>query len=313
MYRKPDFPIHVLGLEAKNSTLGAGIGIQNVKFVKQIIDLLIKSVGGAGGGTLSADGALPMRYNPEIHRRRSIRLKGYDYGQAGLYCITICAWQRQCIFGAIANGEMQLGPLGTIARDEWLRTAELRPHIALAEFVVMPNHLHGIIVMGDMDGGMAIAADNKLTVNGRGTPPRALPDAPPCALPDAGGDASRGTRRRALPGEWTQGMQGMVGGDAGDEGTRRRAPTGDGSQGRQMPRGVEAFGKPTSNTISAIARGYKAAVTKQINIVRNAPGCPVWQRNYYEHVIRSEADYLRIAAYILDNPRRWQEDSLNDG
>ncbi len=75
---------------------------------------------------------------------------------------------------------------------------------------------------------------------------------------------------------------------------------------------IEKFGKPTSNTIPTIVRGYKAAVTKQVNILRDSPQCPVWQRNYYEHVVRSEADYLGIATYILNNPRQWHEDSLND-
>ena len=94
-----------------------------------------------------------MKYNPEIHHRRSIRLKGYDYGQAGLYFITICTWQRGHTLGAIEDGEMQLSQFGEIARDEWFRTAQLRPNITLAEFVVMPNHLHGIISIDDSDGG----------------------------------------------------------------------------------------------------------------------------------------------------------------
>jgi hypothetical protein len=73
---------------------------------------------------------------------------------------------------------------------------------------------------------------------------------------------------------------------------------------------TESFGKPTVNTIPTIIRGYKSAVTNRINLLRNSPRCPVWQRNYYEHIVRNDADYLRIAAYIIDNPRNWKEDSL---
>jgi REP element-mobilizing transposase RayT len=227
---------------------------------------------------------LTQQYNPAIHHRRSIRLQGYNYGQAGLYFITICAWQRQHIFGSIQAGEMQLSSFGEIARDEWLRTSQLRSNIELAEFVVMPNHLHGIIAIVERSdwgtrrraptGISAEQINQEAAQSVRGTPPRAPTE---ISAEQINQEAAQSVR-----------------------GTRRRAPT-------------EAFGKPTSNTIPTIVRGYKAAVTKQINILRNSPQCPVWQRNYYEHIIRSEADYLRIAAYILDNPRRWDQDSLNKG
>ncbi len=79
-------------------------------------------------------------------------------------------------------------------------------------------------------------------------------------------------------------------------GTMHRAPT------------VEQFGKPTSNTIPTIIRGYKSSVTKQINILRKQPGVPVWQRNYYEHIIRDEKSYYQISEYIQTNPLKWQDD-----
>jgi REP element-mobilizing transposase RayT len=85
------------------------------------------------------------KYNPRIHHRRSIRLKGYDYSQAGWYFITICCQGRICRFGHIENGEIILNEYGKIARDEWMRTTEIRPNVELGEFVIMPNHLHGII------------------------------------------------------------------------------------------------------------------------------------------------------------------------
>ena len=86
-----------------------------------------------------------MPYNPNIHHRRSIRLKGYDYSQAGLYFITICCQDRACLFGKITDGKMILNEMGIIAQREWLKTTEIRPNVELGEFVIMPNHMHGII------------------------------------------------------------------------------------------------------------------------------------------------------------------------
>ena len=88
-----------------------------------------------------------MKFDPKIHHRRSIRLKGYDYTQNGAYYITIVTYQRQHLFGEVVNSEMELNELGKIAHDEWFKTAELRPYVELFEddFVVMPNHAHGII------------------------------------------------------------------------------------------------------------------------------------------------------------------------
>lgn len=88
-----------------------------------------------------------MKYNPEKHHRRSIRLKGYDYTRAGWYFITICVQNRECLLGAIRNGEMVLNDYGKIAAGEWVKTAEIRANITLDAHVVMPNHLHGIIVI----------------------------------------------------------------------------------------------------------------------------------------------------------------------
>ncbi|XGB43143.1 MAG: hypothetical protein LVS60_04975 [Nodosilinea sp. LVE1205-7] len=86
-----------------------------------------------------------MKYNPDIHHRRSIRLKGYDYSQNGLYFVTICTQNRHHLFGTITNGQMALNPMGEIVHDEWFKTASMRPNIRLHEFIVMPNHIHGII------------------------------------------------------------------------------------------------------------------------------------------------------------------------
>jgi putative transposase len=194
-----------------------------------------------------------MKYDPKIHHRRSIRLKGYDYSQNGAYFITLCAQDRKPIFGKIVNYEMQLSQFGIIARDEWLKTSEMRKNIEMDEFVVMPNHFHGIIVIDD------------------------------------GGWKCKDTLQR-VPTEESTGMA-------------HRAPT------------VERFSKPTSNTIPTIIRGYKAAVTKQINTIQINAGVynkpeRIWQKNYYEHVIRNEASLNKIREYIMSNPLNWKEDDF---
>jgi REP element-mobilizing transposase RayT len=88
-----------------------------------------------------------MKYNPQIHHRRSIRLKGYDYASEGIYFVTICTLDKKCLFGEVIDGEMRLNELGKIVRDEWMRTPEIRPDVALDRMVVMPNHLHGIVLI----------------------------------------------------------------------------------------------------------------------------------------------------------------------
>src|SRR3972149_9038006 len=104
--------------------------------------------------------AVPVRMDmPRIdaRHRRSIRLQGYDYSQAGAYFVTICTQGSACLFGGIENDAMTLNEYGCVVRDEWLRTAGIRAEIQTGEFVVMPNHFHGIVIidsgMGGHDGG----------------------------------------------------------------------------------------------------------------------------------------------------------------
>ena len=172
------------------------------------------------------------RYNPDIHHRRSRRLKGYDYSQAGAYFISVCTRNRECLLGEIADGEMRLNDAGRMVAEEWMKSAEIRNEIELDAFAVMPNHVHGIIV---------IANDCR--------------------------------------GVWPYAPTGTL-----------RSP---------------------SRTIGALVRAFKSACTIRINDMRNARGTPVWQRNYYEHVIRDEDDLNRIRQYICDNPARWAEDENN--
>ncbi|MBL0701246.1 MAG: hypothetical protein JJV92_10245 [Desulfosarcina sp.] len=92
-----------------------------------------------------------MKYNPDIHHRRSIRLKGYDYSQAGLYFITICTKNRLCLFGKIKNGKMILNDSGQSAEHCWMAIPHHYPKTQLHEYVVMPNHVHGIVGVQNLE------------------------------------------------------------------------------------------------------------------------------------------------------------------
>ena len=96
-----------------------------------------------------------MPYDPESHHRHSIRLKGYDYSQAGAYFVTICTHNKACVFGDVVDGEMRLNEYGAIVKDEWLRTDTLRENVVIDEYIIMPNHIHGIVIIMGNGRGMA--------------------------------------------------------------------------------------------------------------------------------------------------------------
>ena len=91
------------------------------------------------------------QFNPDIHHRRSIRLKNYDYANGGAYFVTLCTRNGECLFGEIVEGSMRLNDAGRIVADEWLKTSSIRSEIQLDGWVVMPNHFHGVLVI--VDGG----------------------------------------------------------------------------------------------------------------------------------------------------------------
>ena len=95
-----------------------------------------------------------MKFDPKIHHRRSIRLQGYDYSQAGAYYVTIVAHGRERLFGEIVNGEMMLNDVGRIVLEEWQRTPDIRKEIELDVVVAMPNHFHGILHINEFVGGV---------------------------------------------------------------------------------------------------------------------------------------------------------------
>lgn len=109
------------------------------------------------------------KFDPQKHHRRSIRLQGYDYSQAGAYFVTIVAWQRECLFGEIVDGEMRLNDAGNIVQWEWLELPKRLRYIELGAFFVMPNHFHGILIFRETAGatrqGLTIAASGKTSLH----------------------------------------------------------------------------------------------------------------------------------------------------
>jgi REP element-mobilizing transposase RayT len=88
------------------------------------------------------------KFDPQRHHRRSIRLPNYDYAQPGAYFVTVVAWQRECLFGEVVGGEMRLNKFGLVAKQQWEKLPKRFPNIELGAYMIMPNHTHGIIVIG---------------------------------------------------------------------------------------------------------------------------------------------------------------------
>lgn len=183
-------------------------------------------------------------YNPAIHHRRSIRLKDYDYAQEGFYFITICCQDRAQLFGEIVDGELILNECGEIANNCWLEIPNHFPNVGLHDYIIMPNHVHGIIEITFKLNIPTVGANDIPTVG------------------------------------------------ANDYSPLR-------SENRLLPRSP-------SKTIGSIVRGFKIGVTKWMR--QNTYIHNVWQRNYFDHIIRDEQSYQRIANYIRNNPKNWNED-----
>jgi putative transposase len=169
--------------------------------------------------------------NLDLHHRRSIRLYGYDYSSPSLYFVTVCVQKEELLFGNIVDGEMVLGQTGQVVRQVWESLPQRFSSVALDAFVVMPNHIHGIIeIVG-------------------------APLAPP------------GSHREADP--------------------------------------------ESQPTLGAIVRTFKSTSAISVNRLLNRSGRPLWQRNYYEHIVRDHDELAKIREYIAENPLWWAQDREN--
>jgi putative transposase len=181
-----------------------------------------------------------MKFDPQKHQRRSIRLPDYDYSQPGAYFVTIVTRGRECLFGEIKDGEMHLNDAGSVVWEIWNSLPARYPQIVLGTAVVMPNHFHGIVIINEIPVGAIHESPLRDELSLR--------------------DYQMQRRRMTLP----------------------------------------------------LVIGYfKMNTAKRINEILGSPGIPVWQRNYYEHIIRDEEEYNRIHLYIEANVDNWATDEEN--
>lgn len=214
-------------------------------------------------------------YHPGKHHRRSIRLKGYDYSQAGLYFMTLCCQNRAHLFGIIEKDKMILNHFGQIAAEEWQKTEEIRRNCRIHEFIIMPNHLHGIIEITFKEGTENEIGKFKSPSHSIGAIIRGFKIATIKRIKEK---ISEEEKRR--------------------EKEEEREGEGEEEREKKEDRTGELQFAPTAPTAPTAAEKIKSLNFR------------IWQRNYYEHIIRTEKAYRNISNYILNNPKKWNEDKF---
>jgi len=218
------------------------------------------------------------------YRIPSNRLRGWDYGSSGHYYITIVTAGRDRIFGEIVNGEMILNDLGQIVYDEFFKSFEMREELFLGEFVLMPNHLHAIVILDK----------TKCTDDVVGT----------CGRVETCGRMETPDRVE------THGRASLQ--------SQRQSQRQSQSQRQQPPTTPQFQRQPKS--ISSFVAGFKSSTIKQIDdwidsnnlpMAKFNKNNPLWQSNYHDHIIRNETEYRNISDYIVRNPMEWKDDTLN--
>ena len=219
------------------------------------------------------------KFNPRIHHRRSVRLQGYDYSLAGLYFITICCENMERRFGKVDNGEMILNEFGQIAQEELQRLPERYPNIKLDVFQIMPNHVHFILEI--------VRVTRAVAHNGETADPTGTRDQPNATdrIPDNDNVIANHDGAIATIGR----------------GTARIAPT------------VVNNDCATEQriTVGNIVGAYKSLVAHRCLKLckqRNESLGTLWQRNYYESIIRNRCAHEQISEYVLNNPVKWESD-----
>jgi REP element-mobilizing transposase RayT len=201
-----------------------------------------------------------MQNSIVLPHRKQLRLRGYDYAFPGVYFVTICSVRKLAVFGSVSGEKIVLSPAGEIVRSEWVALAERFAGLALDEFVIMPNHLHGVLGFVGQAGG-----------------------------------ASRGPTGGASPSPTTTNTTTKPGLASFD-------PKGGASR---------AGGASPSPTLFDVIGAFKSISTIKVNRLLRRRGVPLWQRSYYEHIVRTGEDLRKIQRYILENPFMWSLDPEN--
>ena len=197
--------------------------------------------------------------NTEKHNRKSIRLPEFDYSQEGFYFVTKCCQDMVCRFGSVVDGKMVLNECGRITKESWEEIPIHFPEVQLHAFVIMPNHVHGIIEITENVGAKQFSPN--IETDG-------AKDVSPLQIQNT-----------------------YVSPDNETDGAKQLSPL-----------------RSPSKTIGSIVRGYKIGVTKWVR--QNTNIHKLWQRNYYEHVIRNDHSFNQITEFILTNPLKWEFDKF---
>ena len=259
-----------------------------------------------------------MTYDPARHHRRSIRVKGYDYAQPGAYFVTICAQDRECRFGTVADGVMHLNDAGRMVASVWDELPIFYPGVGIDAFVVMPNHIHGIIILHADPSHLVGAGPRACPAGPRACPPgpRACPGRDGRNRDDnRDGDPIRGPR----DGSRTADATGQAGGARSRPGPgQARGPAPTAVPGMGSDEGAAQAGNSGPRTLSLgdVVHRFKTMTTKRYADGVKLAGWPpfpgrLWQRNYYEHIIRNDVALNRIRDYIEANPALWETDPEN--
>ena len=210
------------------------------------------------------------------YRIPSARWREWNYGDEGAYFVTICTKHREHYFGEIKNGQMQLSEIGKIAHDEWLKSMDIRPDMNLDMecFVIMPNHIHGIVVIGKNEYNSGADDYCRDAMHGVSTENND-------SVSDAMHGVSTGNETENKI-EWFREIE--------------------------LIPSANHFG-PQSKNLASIMRGFKSAVTTNARELNISFG---WQTRFHDHVIRDDDEFRRIAFYIEQNPMNWEKDILNE-
>ena len=209
-----------------------------------------------------------------LPNRQSIRLSNYDYSQEGSYFITLVTQDRLHLFGKIEDGKMILNSLGKILEEEWKMTIQLRPNITLGEFIIMPDHMHMILTISSK---MEKKEDREWIHSNPKSPSHTI-----------------GAIIRGFKGASTKKINLFLN-----------------SRGELLFAPTESQFAPTESQLSPTQSQFdqnpQFAPTNSAEFYKNK----IFQRNYYEHIIRNQHDYNRIEQYIIDNPMNWKKKKLN--
>jgi REP element-mobilizing transposase RayT len=220
-----------------------------------------------------------MSTDSNLPNRQSIRLKDYDYSAQGSYFVTLVTQDRVHLFGKIENGKMNLNSVGKIVAEEWKNTVQLRPNTILGEFIIMPDHMHMIVTIISQ-------IKNKDEQEWTHSNPQ-------------GPSHTIGAIIRGFKGASTKKINLFLNSTGELQFARKES---------QLAHIESQFALKSSKSLcksSQFALKSSQFAPSEFNKTK------IWQRNYYEHVIRNQVDYSRIEQYIIDNPTNWKKKKLN--